>query len=152
MQRSVCHPLHMYTHFTHIYSEALKCPTLLIPYQKSLAALYLRDTTDWKCVRMCETQSPEHSLFSMSVTKSGCLLNPLRHRHIHIQPPYSHQQPKSHFHHLSKLQDGKTMKRHIQCFKKFSFFFFKCSLSRTVSSLVSPVLLLSWIQEPAAIY
>lgn len=53
------------------------------PRTKSLAALYLKDTTDWKCVRMCETQSPEHSLFSMSVTESGCLLIPLRRIDIH---------------------------------------------------------------------
>lgn len=78
--RRVCTtPAHVHTSHmptSHIYPKALKCPTLLSP--KSLAALLLKDITDWKCVRKCETQSPEHSLFSVSVTECGCLLVPLR--------------------------------------------------------------------------
>ena len=49
-----------------------------LPLKKSLATLHLKDSTHWKCVRMCETQSPELSLLSMSITESGCQLIPLR--------------------------------------------------------------------------
>lgn len=105
------------------------------PHTKSLAALYLKDTTDWKCVRMCETESPEHSLFSMSVTESGCLLTPLRHTHTH--PPSTHQPPNQILAISSIKLQGEKPWKNVQCFKKFS---------RTASSNVFPTLQLGWIK------
>lgn len=81
IQRSpVCATPYICTHTSHIYIlKHSNVQPSSHTQKKTLAALYLKDTTDWKCVRKCETQSPERSLFSMSVTESGCLLNPPTH-------------------------------------------------------------------------
>lgn len=142
------HTLHTYTTHKYIQKHSNLRPS---SHKKSLAALYLKDTTDWKCVRMCETQSPEHSLFSTSVTESGYTHS---HTHtyipnLHTQPSCTHQPLKLHSHFLvNQIAWWKIMK---VCFKKFSFLL-NCSLPRTVSLLLTQTVLLWWIKVPAAIY
>lgn len=91
IMRRVCTTHHIRTHTSHTDTSHIYIlrHSNIQPasYKTSLAALYLKDTTDWKCVRMRETQSPELSLFSMSVAESGCLFIPLTHTHAHT--PYS---------------------------------------------------------------